>query len=426
MQDYPDPGGLLHRRPFAGEVAYDRAMSIDNRVLVLVLAAAAPLAAQAPQPDLSLVPGIVISYSPASSGQYIGSPGIVELPNGEYIAKHDYFGPNSTEKVRAVTRVFRSADKGKTWRFLTDVQGLFWSSVFVHKGELYMMGASRQYGDLVIVKSPDRGQSWSEPKDAASGLLAEGRYHTAPMPMPAHDGRYWRAFEDGEGPGGWGQHFRAFVMSAPTDADLMKRESWTFTNRLGHQPEYLGGEFGGWLEGNAVVTPDGGVVDLLRVSCPEGGKAAMIHISKDGKTATFDPAKDFVDLPGGAKKFTVRYDRQSRRYWSLTNLVPPKHAGGRPSSTRNTLALVSSPDLRNWTVHTILLYHPDPEKHGFQYVDWLFDGNDIIAASRTAYDDGVGGAHNMHDANFLTFHRFRNFRKLKMKDSVVNPRSLGV
>ena len=31
--------------------------------------------------------------------------------------------------------------------------------------------------------------------------------------------------------------------------------------------------------------------------------------------------------------------------------------------------------------------------------------------SRTAYDDGLGGAHNAHDANYLTFHRIADFRK---------------
>ncbi len=51
------------------------------------------------------------------------------------------------------------------------------------------------------------------------------------------------------------------------------------------------------------------------------------------------------------------------------------------------------------------------DKHGFQYLDWQFEGNDIIALSRTAYDDAEGEAHNQHDANFITFHRIENFRK---------------
>ncbi len=48
-----------------------------------------------------------------------------------------------------------------------------------------------------------------------------------------------------------------------------------------------------------------------------------------------------------------------------------------------------------------------PEYTGFQYVDWLFDGDDLIFVSRTAYN----GAHNYHDANHLTFHRVKNFAR---------------
>ena len=39
------------------------------------------------------------------------------------------------------------------------------------------------------------------------------------------------------------------------------------------------------------------------------------------------------------------------------------------------------------------------------------------AARRTACDDGLGGAHNQHDANFITFHRIAGFRDLTMEDS---------
>jgi hypothetical protein len=44
-------------------------------------------------------------------------------------------------------------------------------------------------------------------------------------------------------------------------------------------------------------------------------------------------------------------------------------------------------------------------------VDWQFSGKDILVLSRTAFDDEEGGAHRAHDANFLTFHTIRNFRK---------------
>jgi hypothetical protein len=72
---------------------------------------------------------------------------------------------------------------------------------------------------------------------------------------------------------------------------------------------------------------------------------------------------------------------------------------------------MSSKDLRKWKVSRTVLSHPDPERHAFQYVDWQFDGDDLVVASRTAFDDEEGGAHRTHDANYLTFHRVENFRK---------------
>ncbi|HSU66229.1 MAG TPA: sialidase family protein [Tepidisphaeraceae bacterium] len=285
------------------------------------------------------------------------------------------------------------------------------------------MGPNREYGQLVIRRSTDAGKTWTEPKDARSGLLlADGKYHTSTCPVVVHNGRIWRAVEDAMGPGGWGSHFRAFVMSAPEDADLLDAASWTRTNSLGRNPAWLNKNFGGWLEGNAVVTPDGGIADVLRVeNRPKGETAAIIQISPDSKTATFDPGDGFVHFPGGNTKFTIRWDPESRLYWTLSNYVPPRHAGPNAGMTRNTLALCSSPDLRNWEVRSIVLYHPDREKHGFQYVDWVFDGAGIIAVSRTAFDDEEGGAHNQHDANYLTFHRISGFRTLTMKDSVARP-----
>jgi len=38
-------------------------------------------------------------------------------------------------------------------------------------------------------------------------------------------------------------------------------------------------------------------------------------------------------------------------------------------------------------------------------------GADIIAVSRAAHDNGLGGANDFHDANFLSFHRIVNFRQ---------------
>ncbi|WP_245586305.1 sialidase family protein [Olivibacter sitiensis] len=368
--------------------------------------------------DLSTVPGVIIAHQPASSKQYIGSPSIAVLPNGDYVVSHDFFGPNSSEFVQAISRIYRSSDKGKSWQQISEIRGAFWSSLFVHREVLYLLGPDRHHGTVLIRKSEDGGVTWSQPSNRENGLLLAGEFHCAPMPVIEHNGRLWRAMETAHGPIlQWGKRYGAMMMSAPVNADLLQADSWTTSNFLPYDSTYLEGHFTGWLEGNAVVAPDGNMVDILRVDdrTTMDEKAAIVKISADGKIASFDPTTGFVSFPGGSKKFAIRFDDKSKRYWTLSNIIPQEfrqqYPGRNAASFRNTLALMSSSDLMNWQVHHIVLQHPDVLNHGFQYVDWLFEDNDMIVACRTAYDDKEGGAHNNHDANFLTFHRITDFRK---------------
>lgn len=362
-------------------------------------------------------PGTIIAYQPASTKQCIGSPSIALLPNGDYVASHDFFGPESSEFVQAKTRIYQSSDKGRVWRMLTEIEGTFWSSLFVHRGVLYLLGPDRHHGTVLIRRSNDGGKTWTQPTGTENGLLLKGMYHCAPMPVIEHNGRLWQAMETAHGPIlDWGKRYGAMMMSAPVDADLLKASSWTTSNSLLYDSTYLSGNFTGWLEGNAVVAPDGGIVDILRVDdkTTHDEKAAIVKISADGKVATFDPETGFIPFPGGSKKFAIRYDEKSDRYWTLSNIIPEEfrkqYPERNPAEFRNTLALMSSDDLVNWQTHEIILQHADVLNHGFQYVDWLFEGEDMIVASRTAYDDGKEQAHNNHDANFLTFHRITDFR----------------
>jgi len=396
-------------------------MKLPTRITAAIATAAlvSSLSAAVPPP-----PGVVIHHVPASEKLYIGSPSLCVLPDGTYLASHDLFGPGSQEHKLATGRLYRSADKGKTWSHLRDFNGFFWQGLFVHRGAAYALGTDKHHGRMVIRRSTD-GRTWTDPTTPGNGVLAEGEWHTAPMPVIEHEGRVWRAIEDAMGGTKWGERYRARMMSAPMDADLLDAANWTFSNPLPRDPSWLDGDFAAWLEGNAVVDPQGGIVDVLRVDnsrVPE--KAAIVRISKDGKTTSFDPAKDFTDFNGGAKKFTIRKDPRGGGYWALASIIPERHQDpslGRPGGIRNTLALVHSVDLRTWERRSILLYHPDLAKHGFQYVDWQYDGDDMIAACRTAWDDEEGGAHNNHDANFFTFHRWKNFRDLTRKDDVPMP-----
>lgn len=364
------------------------------------------------------VPGTIIAHSPASTGLYIGSPSICILADGSYLASHDHFGPSSNEFEKPVSKIYRSENKGKTWKEVAVINGQFWSKLFTFRGKLYFFGTSKHHGNTIIRTSVDNGNTWSEPVDGNTGLLLQGEYHCAPMPFIEYNGKLWRAMEDAMGEiKKWGKRYGAFMMSMELDKDPMLASSWQSTNILLYDSTMLNGKFGAWIEGNAVVTPDGNVADILRVDNKStlDERAAIVKISSDGKTASFDTATGFILFPGGSKKFTIRYDSVSKLYWTISNYIPDdikqKNIGRNPASIRNTQGLFSSPDLINWSLRKVLLQHPDVINHGFQYVDWLFHKNDILFVSRTAYDDGAGGAHNNHDANFLTFHKIKKFRK---------------
>lgn len=390
------------------------------RLCLLIWCSIAGVLATAQPVSHSNVPGVVIDYSPASSGQYIGSPSICILPNGNYVASHDFFGPKSSELIRAVTLIFRSEDRGKTWQRISQINGQFWSTLFVHNNELYIIGPFHANGNLVIRKSKDNGVTWTDPNNEREGLLLQGSYHTAPTPVIIQNGRVWRAMEHVTGASTlWAKTFNAFILSAPVNSDLLHASSWTTSEEKPFDSTYLNGAFGGWLEGNAVVDKKGNMLDILRVATQIEGKefAAIIHISKNGREGSFDPGKDFIDFPGGSKKFTIRYDSTSGRYWTLSNYIALDNRNIKNTgAVRNTLALCSSADLIHWRVNKIILQDPDEKKHGFQYIDWQFDGKDIILVSRTAYDDNESGANGYHDANFLTFHRIKKFRKLANKN----------
>ena len=140
-------------------------------------------------------------------------------------------------------------------------------------------------------------------------------------------------------------------------------------------------------------------------------KAAIVKVHDDGARITFDPESGFIDFPGGMTKFTIRRDPHTGLYLTLSNNnTDPKHP-----TQRNVLSLHASEDLIHWRHVKTLLEDDLPHSWedsvrytGFQYVDWQFDGDDIVYMVRCAYD----GAHNFHDANRMVFGRVEGMKRL--------------
>ncbi len=365
-------------------------------------------------------PGIVVNHNPVSKGKYLGSPSICILPNGRYVASHDYFGPKTKEFDTAITEIFVSDDKGLSWRNTTTLKGQFWSTLFCHKGDVYILGTCRHHGNIVIRKSSDNGESWTEPYNSENGLIAEGEYHTAPTPVIVHNGRIWKAFEYATHKvRRWGMRYSPRVLSAPANANLLDAKNWRLSNPIYSDSAWLGGEFIGWLEGNIVYDrANKQLLNILRVNTSKGvgeEQCARVEVSPNGKKISFDTEKGFMPFPGGAKKFTIRYDERTAKYWTLANTTEADKLVIKNDKTRNTLTLCSSEDLVSWRHERVIIAHPDVKYHGVQYVDWQFDGEDIVAVIRTAWEDHEGNAHNQHDSNYILFRRVEKFADANYK-----------
>ncbi|UCH25432.1 MAG: hypothetical protein JSV66_16105 [Trueperaceae bacterium] len=388
-----------------------------------------------------------VKYHPERAKSYLGSPSLVRLPDGALLATHDYYGlrgcPKNHEGEESLTSVYRSEDDGVSWVNVNHIMNCYWSSLFVHGGSVYILGTSQQYGSVVIRRSDDGGFTWTHPADAASGLLFRGgpyrdppNYHCAPVPVVHHEGRIYKAFEDCN-PQVWGIGFQACVISAPAESNLLDAANWTMSNKMPFDPAWLPSAWGentipGWREGNVVVAPDGELWNLLTFEAnpmPQE-KAARIKIHDQGRRISFDPESGFIDFPGSKAKFTVRRDPETGVYLSIVNpLVDLEvlhslaahselntgHRSKHPYRQRNVVALTASEDLWNWRIVTQLMADDsglEPKESilltGFQYVDWQFDGDDLIYLARTAYR----GTRNFHDANRIVFRVLKDFRAL--------------
>ena len=340
---------------------------------------------------------------------------IARLPDGSLLAACT--GCKDAEGVA----MFRSTDGGATWARYGNYSSAVniienYTNLFVKGNDIYLFGVGPNRNGLRISKSSDNGLNWTVPEDETTGLILTGTYHTAQVPCIVSGGRIWRACETYNDDDA---SKKPFVLSAPEDADLLDAASWTVTNTVTTTTYYIGSDrISSMIEGNAVEAPDGSVVNLIRSnSMASSNYATILHVTGTN-ILSYDPSSDWVAMPGGGKKFTVRYDAESHLYWSLTNPHTEgtfTHAGIyaaglQMSLRRNRLVLVSSPDLRTWTERANVLTDPDPFFHGFQYADWVVDGNDLAVVIRAAFPEVRGLPVRQHDANKFIFLKIKNFR----------------
>lgn len=352
--------------------------------------------------------GVVVNYlhkdDPiyAFSGRYLCSPSLLPLPSGRILASMDVYAPAQAQNL---TLIFESLDGGESWQYVTELYPCFWGKLFLHRGKVYMLAMACEYGDLLIGVSEDEGHTWQPPVRLFNGSNAkEIGPHKAPMPVISHEGWLYTAIDYGSWK--YGSHDNC-ILSIREEDDLLNPANWHLTSPWAFDTFLPGmpvGKMTGCIEGNAVVAPDGSVVNVLRLgqadADPCGGNAVILKMKDPDEPLVFDQV---ISFPLGANtKFVVF--REGNWYVAVGN----EYYDASLPKARNVLSACISKDLVHWEVVERIVdeRETDSKMVAFQYPDAVVWGNDLLVLSRTAWK----GANNFHDANLITFHQVKNFR----------------
>ena len=354
-----------------------------------------------------LDPDYTVIYHNDDRNLYVEGCGLSKLPEGALIAVVPVV-PSATKGGWAArpstTRIMQSTDKGRTWNQVYDLP-FYTATPWVHDGALYLFassaGTAYRNDDLFLLRSEDGGASWTEPT-----LLFAGHYWNCPTGMVIRDGRIYWALCEFYGSAGTSPRAPRVIagdLSGPLDAT-----SWRMSNR----PEFPGipetflGQGGDgfrepWLEQN-VIEADG----RLRVICRVKNGTSLMDVCgvldlEDDGTSLDLRFTQFHPMPGGHLKFSIVYDEVSRLFWTPAN-------PGTKYADRRYLMLLHSLDGLNW-LHAGRIAAAASLQQSFMYGDCVVDGDDLIVASRTS-----SGADGMHNADYATFHRIANFRRLAL------------
>ena len=337
----------------------------------------------------------VTTYSPAIAVNTVGGTKTI-------YASYEYTTVVYRSEIVTCTALSVSTDDGKTWTEIARVDDLRWASMFIVDNTVYLLGNSLKDGSVMIARL-------KSDNTFESATIATGAGGGAPCTVTVHNGRIYSA--------------RGKVLSADVDSNLMLAESWSqsaniatllsdaWYKQVANDPNSTYKISAG--EGNIVVGPDGKLYGIYRINVNAmDGYAAILEISDDGKEISYVESCDSLIVMGTTRsKFSVRYDETSGLYYSLvsTPTVEKQHF------QRTVLSLVYSSDLINWTTATSVLVDREIMNedyaaftHGFQYADFVFDGDDIIMVVR----ETTGYSNYFHDGKYTTFYRLEDFREL--------------
>lgn len=364
---------------------------------------------------------VVVGQTPDVKTHYVHDPGMTRLNSGHLLVATCIRARNLKEH-KDFTDLSLSIDGGRHWEALGTIP-FSDATAIVHEGALYLMGQYRQGTDWLIMRSDDEGRTWTDPV-----TLFKGRYWNCQTNMVHRNGQLYWAMSDMHA-NGWYAHV---AVACDLQRGLLDPAAWRMSktveppypelcSRNPKEKNWKGGMRRGGLsclEPNVVQVAER-VMVLSRAVIDNYSTANMgvvFDIHDEGGDLRLDFTQ-FSAIPGGQCKFFILYDKVTKLFFMLTNLVTdsqdalkirPPNFHGDPGNERRLLFLFYARDALNWFPAGCVAKMPGMLQ-SFMYPSAVIDGDDIALISRTSKH-----GRNQHDADLCTFHRIRNFRELAM------------
>lgn len=355
--------------------------------------------------------------------QYVEGPGLVRLDDTSLLAVVPVVPREQFSEARRLTRsavhLLKSSDAGKTWQPLSELP-YYSAAPWTYRGTLYLFAnkpgeGKHRNADLLLLRSPDGGKTWSEPITLAKGNL--WNCHTA---MVQREGRLYWAIDDLS----LGAKRGPRLVAGDLSGDIMSPASWRVSEPVpfpGAPPLMFDARFASqsdqYLEPN-VIDVNGRLRVLAVVKIKRQTSAnvcAVLDANDDGQQLSLKFTR-YNSMPGGNLKFCVLRDDPSHLFWVTSNL---------PADSENTVNLKqenfkgSAGDRRFLMLHYSLdglnwfsagcVARATKLSQSFMYARPVIDGDDLAIICRSSVN-----APNQHDADYATFHRVHDFRKLAM------------
>lgn len=335
---------------------------------------------------------------------YVEGSGLTKLSNGRLVAVVPVV-PSSTKggwtAGPSTIHILSSADGGLTWNPLTQLPYAT-AMPWAHEGALFLFackaGTTYRNDDLVLLRSDDGGTSWTPPS-----TLFEGHFWNCHCGMVQRPDRVYASVCEFYGSKGT-EPRSPVVISGDLTRDPLDPAAWRMSNRPPFPgiPNSIGPAYdAGWLEQN-VIDVDGQLHVICRVRRGTSitNLGAVLHLTDDGESMNLKFFR-YQAMPGGHMKFSIVHDEVSGLFWMAANPAT-KYAD------RRFLMLYHSLDGQNWLPAGCIAAAQSLQE-SFMYPYLMVDGNDLITISRTS-----SGADGMHNADYSTFHRVKNFRELAL------------